>query len=196
MSTAIQPVISPLLAQVGARPAGPHRASCPDCGGRRTVNVDEAKGVFYCHRAGCGFHGNIGTLRKRLGIGREWLPRAEYIRQQKTRERVHTAAERLAARVHDRRKELLCALHELNHLEALAHKAGPGHPATWGALRLVYGQRPKILVGLAILEDARAADVVRFLSADFQARQQAVDSVLCAGGLSDPSGKFIDVQIG
>jgi hypothetical protein len=196
MASAIQPVIWTLLAQVGSCPPGPHRASCPDCGGRRTVNVDEAKGVFYCHRAGCGFQGGIGTLRKRLGIGRELLPRAEYVRQQQTPERVHSAAEQLAASVHDRRKELLYALHELNRLEALAHKAGPGHPATWGALTLVYGQRPEILVELVILEDARAADLVRFLRADSQARQQAVDSVLCAGGLSDPSGKFIDVQIG
>jgi len=160
------------------------------------VTVDQVKEVFCCHHAGCGFHGGIGTLRKRLGIAREWLPRAEYIRQQQTRDRVHAAAEQLAAWVHDRRKELLRALHELNRLEALAHKAGRRHPATWGALTLVYGQRPEILVELAILENASAVDLVQFMTSDSEARRRAIDSVLRSGGLFDSSGKFVDVQIG
>jgi hypothetical protein len=75
--------------------------------------------------------------------------------------------------------ELLEHLEWLAELERTAHEAGPGHPATWDALALVYRERPSVLAALAILENCSAPDLVKFLTADSETRQQAIDRVLC-----------------
>jgi hypothetical protein len=162
-----------LLEQAGARPRG-GRYDCPDCGGRRTVAADESKGLFNCHHAGCGFKGGIGTLRKRCGLRREWLPAAEY-RKRKTAVR---AAPDLYECVRLRRFELLDQLHGWNELENKARNAGPDHQATWGALALVFKQRPLIVAELAVLEDSPAPEVARFIMASNEARQKAIERVL------------------
>jgi len=191
MDAAVRHDIGTLLAEAGARPAGPRRYDCPECGSRRTVSVDEGRGLFHCHHAGCGFSGGVGTLRKRLGLRREWLPRAEYVRQRKERERVHDAAQRLARAVHARRVELLDSLSHVNRLEALIHDAGPSE-ASWEVLALVYAERSGIVAELAVLESASAADLVRFFTADAETRQHAIERVIERGGLYDFDGKWVE----
>ena len=191
--TAAQPGIAELLAMTGARPAGVRRFDCPQCGGRRTIAVDEGRGLFCCHHAGCTFAGNAGTLRRRLGMQRGWLPRAEYLRQKREQERTHTAAERLAAAVHVRRMNLVKALADLAEIERLAHRVGADTDAVWEALEAVYRERPTILTELAILESSSIAAVIQVLSCEPDARQDALDSVLCAGGLYEPAGKFVEL---
>jgi hypothetical protein len=182
LSTALQSDIEELLAQL-TRIRSHNRADCPDCKRFRAVSFDEAKRVYHCHGAGCAFSGGIATLRQRLGIRREWLPRSGYLRQQQERERAQVAAERLAAAVNRHRMELLTILRELNRREALARDAVPDHPAAWGALALVYRERPNVLAELAILENYRALELVRFFVANNGARQEAIARVIAAGGL-------------
>ena len=177
MTTAAQCEIGSLLEMAGARPAGPRRYHCPDCGGRRTVAADESKGVFNCHHAGCGFRGGIGTLRKRLGLRRERLPPAEYRELCQRRDRAHEAGQRLYAAVHSRRMELLECLELLADLERTARDAGPAE-AAWDALAVVYRERPCVLAELASLENVPVADLVKFLTADAEARRRAIDRVL------------------
>ena len=86
-----------LLELNGAKLRGRNRADCPDCGGCRTVAYEELKGVFYCHHAGCTFRGGKGTLRRRLGLHREWLPREEFLQRERDRTRASTIAGKLYA---------------------------------------------------------------------------------------------------
>jgi hypothetical protein len=153
--------IRDLLWQTGARPSGRHRFDCPDCGGKSTVAVDETKGVFFCHHANCEFNGGIGTLKKRLGISRQWLPKEEYLRQKRVREYRRLQAETLYETVRSRRLSLLDELNAYNRLEWQAHDAGPGHPATWDALALVYRQQPRIEQELDFLESASAQELIQ-----------------------------------
>lgn len=192
-ATAAQPSITELLEMEGARPAGARRFNCPDCGGRRTVAVDDGRGLFHCHHAGCDFRGGIGTLRKRLGLRREWLPRVEYFRQQRERERAHEAVRRLVAAVHARCMELLGSLHGLNRLEALAHDAGASE-ARWEILGHVYCKRSRLLAKLTILENCGAVDLIRFLSAETELRERVIDGVLMRGGLYDAQGRFVEIE--
>jgi hypothetical protein len=136
--------------------------------------------MFYCHHSGCAFRGNVRTLRERLGLGRQWLPRAELIRRQ----RAHDAARRLAAAVHTLRMELLSTFRELGRLEIKAHEAGPDHPATWGALALACRQQSKVLEELEILENGGAAEVLRLVLAGrpVQAPLAPVAPVISPGG--------------
>jgi ribosomal protein L37AE/L43A len=150
LSTAVQYDLVALLEASGARSRGPRRYDCPECGSRRTVAVDEGRGLFHCHHAGCSFSGSIGTLRKRLGLGRGWLSRREYIRLRREREQVSEAAVRLYAAVKARWGELIDRLHGLNRLGVQAHDAGATE-ATIGALAVVYAERPRILAELLIL---------------------------------------------
>lgn len=159
----LQPGISELLERCGARPRG-KRFDCPECGARQIVAVNEAKQVFFCHHAGCDFRGGIGTLRKRLGIRHEWLPRDEYRRQRKERGQAHEAAARLCYAVHQRRMKLLDSLHDLNRLEALAHDQGPDSERAWQGLALIYTARPKIGRELDRLESGSLADLMKYFS--------------------------------
>src|SRR5579862_5058818 len=67
MERATQVGTGELLQALGSRPRGRKR-DCPWCGGRGTVSVNEAKGLFCCHHAGCDFHGGIGSLRRLLNL--------------------------------------------------------------------------------------------------------------------------------
>ncbi len=192
MATVVQPALVELLKMSGARTRG-RRADCPDCGSKRTVSVDESKDVFFCHHAGCGFHGGIATLRRRLGIERQWLPRGEYIRLQRGRERADRLALDLYERVKARRFKLLDELHSLNRLELLAHDAGPNNPESWGALARVYAERPGLLAELLILENSTAAALIRFLSADSEVRERAIAGVIESGGLWQCPGRFVEL---
>ena len=185
MSGASQPSIAALLAQAGARLRGRDRADCPDCKRSRAVSFDEAKRVYHCHVAGCTFSGGIVTLRKRLGMPRQWLPYQEYIRQQRERELAQVAKERLAATVHRRCFELRDEVHGLNELQLKAHRAGADHPATWNALALVYSRQPRVLAELQIMENPSVTDLVQFLTADAGTREAAVSRVI---GLHDAVG--------
>jgi hypothetical protein len=127
------------------------------------------------------FKGGIFTLRKRLGLRREWLPRSQYLLRQRQRDRAGEAARALYRLVQKRRLELLENLRGLGSLELKAHKASAGHPATWGALALVYRERPATLAELVILENCWAPDLVRFFAVDDKTRQEAIGRVLAAG---------------
>lgn len=164
MGTLVQGDIGALLEQAGARPPRHGRGKwlCPECG-RPDLSVNLEKQVFHCFHAGCSFAGGIGTLRQRLGIEREWLPKAEYIRQCRQRESIHDAALRLYQAVKARRFELLNEFHTLNRIEAGAHKAGPTQ-AAWGALALIYQQRPPVEQQLDRLESGSAGIVLECLS--------------------------------
>jgi hypothetical protein len=81
----------------------------------------------------------------------------------------------------------------LGRLELLAHDAGVNHPATWGALALVYAARPVILAKLVVLEFASVADLVRFLAADNEARAVALERVIIQGGIYATGGQFVDL---
>jgi len=161
LTTAAQGELCSWLEMAGARPAGHRRYSCPACGGLRTVAVNGERGVFYCHHSGCAFRGSIRTLRERLGLGRQWLPRAELIRRQ----RAHDAARRLAAGVHTLRMELLSTLRELGQLEIRAHSVGLAHRGTWDALAFFCRQQADVLEELEILESGGAGEVLRLVLA-------------------------------
>jgi hypothetical protein len=178
MGTAIEPGFLELLEQVGAVPPrhGRGKWRCPECG-RPDLSVNLEKQVFHCFHAGCSFSGGMGTLRQRLGIERQRLPKAEYIRQCRECERVHDAALRLYAAAKLRRFELYDQLRVLGRIEVGAHDCGPTE-AAWSALALVYSEPPRILAELAILENANAAGLARFLTADDAAHGRRLRSPL------------------
>jgi hypothetical protein len=89
---------------------------------------------------------------------------------------------------------LLSTLHELGRLETMVHNAGADHPATWGALALVYRDRPPILAELTILENCMAADLVRFFAASEAERSGQIGHVLLIGGVTNWEGKFVRVE--
>lgn len=186
--------IAELLTRAGARIRGRGRADCPRCKRWRTVSFDESKGVYHCHGAACDFSGGAGTLARELGLARR-LTRAEYRELCENRDLAESAARGLYRRVQTRRFELSEHLRGLDALESKAHQAGPDHPATWGALALVYQQRPGLLAELAILENAGPADLVRFASAEPELRERVIDGVLTRGGLGDPQGRFVELAI-
>lgn len=194
MSAAIELEITELLEQAGAVPPrhGRGKWTCPECK-CPALGVNKDRGLYHCFHAGCAFHGGIGTLRKRLGLRREWLPRAEHLRLRREREQANKAAEQLYATIKARRLELLDQIHSLNRIEQGAHRSGADRPETWLALAMVHAERPSMLVELAILENCRVPELVRFLTADTQTRQAAVDRVLGWGGLQDASGKFLEL---
>jgi len=155
MTAAVQYDLPTLLERAGGRPRG-NRHDCPKCGGWRTVaHKDE---VFLCHR--CQWKGNALTLARELGLDRR-LSSAEYRELCRRRELANRAALALYERVKARRFELLDKAHDLSRLEQQAHEAGPDHPATWGALALVYRELPGVLAELATLENSGAAEALR-----------------------------------
>jgi hypothetical protein len=183
--------IASLLELTGARMRGHNRADCPECKRPRAVSFNET--AFCCHGIDCDFRGGGDTLRQRLGLRREWLPKAEYIRWRRERERVHDAAERLCAAVKAQRTELLEALHTLNRIEVGAHRAGPEKASVWDALTIVYRNRPSILAELAFLENANARELVRLLAATPEQREAVTRAILERGGCYDYAGKFAEV---
>jgi hypothetical protein len=167
-----------LLEAAGAHPRG-NRHDCSKCGGFRTVTNTED--CFYCHK--CQWKGNSILLARELGLTTQLTP-AQYRDLQQNRERAQEAARRLYVAVHSRRLELLEELYALNRIEAQAHEAGPDHPATWGALAVVYQRRPTALAELQILENGGTAELFRFVSAspeDLEAAGSLRCDTLCPG---------------
>jgi hypothetical protein len=151
--------------------------------------------VFCCHGIDCNFSGGVGTLRKRLGLRREWLPPEQYRELCRKRARVHEAAKRLADAVRTRRTQLLDLLHDLNRLEALMHDAGP-NKVDWDSLAVVYAGRPLVLAELTALESASATDLARFVLSDDDTQSETVATVLDRGGIYDPHGKWVEMLEG
>ena len=183
--------LTDLLERASARIRG-NRADCPWCGRKRSVSFDESKGVYHCHGAGCDFSGNTVKLAREQGLTTR-LTAAEYHELCQKRELADRAARALYERVKARRFELLDYLHVLGDLEATAHRLGPDNPETWDALSAVYADRPAILAKLTILENAGAADLLRFLAANPETQKRVIDGVRMRGGLTDDSGKFVGV---
>jgi hypothetical protein len=129
--------------------------------------------VFYCHK--CQWKGNSIILAKELGVYRR-LPSAEYRKLSRDRERADCAARALYELIKARRFELLDELDTLHCLESQAHEAGPDHPATWDSLALCYSRWPRVLAELAVLENAGAAELVRFVSAGPEERERAIEA--------------------
>ena len=179
MGALVQTDIGVLLEMAGARIRGRNRADCPDCKRPRAVSFNET--AFCCHGIDCHFHGGPGTLRQRLGIERQWLPKAEYARQCRERKRGSEAARRLHHAAKVRRFALYDELRTLARIEVGAHDCGPTG-AAWSALALVYSERRRILAELAIFENANAAGLARFLTADDAARQAPKESAKAETG--------------
>jgi hypothetical protein len=194
MAASQELALTELLSRAGARIRGRGRADCPRCKRHRTVSFDESKSVYYCHGAACDFSGSYATLARELGLARR-LTAAEYRELRENRERADRGARDLYERVRARRFELLECVRRLGQLELSAHQAGADHPATWGALALVYRERPALLAELAILENSCAADLIRFLSASPKQRAEAIDEVLMRGGLYESHRKFLDLAL-
>ena len=161
--TEAEPGIAELLEMAGARPPkhGRGKWTCPECH-CDTLSVNRENQVFKCHHAGCDFHGGIGTLRKRLGIEREWLPRDEYLRQMRERERAEEAARRLYAAAHKRQLELREEFRNLALMELSAHECGPIEEA-WDVLAEVCAERPRIEQKLDMLESRSTSQVFNAL---------------------------------
>ncbi len=179
--------IGELLEQAGAHPRG-NRYDCPECGGVRTIT--HADDVFYCHK--CQWKGNSITLAKELGVYERLSPE-EYREIRRSQEEAREAAEQLFERVKARRFELYDNLQTLARVEIGAHKAGPDQPETWGALAVVYQQRPVVVAELAFLENGHARPVSDFLEGTAEQRRAVCDGVLECGGLVDHSGRFVEV---
>jgi len=182
MRLGVEHSMAELLEMNGAPIRGRNRADCPECTRLRSVSFNET--AFCCHGIDCEFHGGIGTLRKRLGIAREWLPKPEYIRRCRQRDQAHEAAERLCHLAKTRRFELYDELRTLNRIGAGAHHAGPTE-APWGALERVYAERPRLLAELTILENCSATELVHFLISDETTRQVAISRVIGWGGVPE-----------
>ncbi len=183
-----------LLERAGARPPRRERGrwTCPECW-RPDLSVNLDRCVFQCFHAGCPFSGGVTTLRKRLGIASEWLPRNEYIRLRRRRELAKHAALRLDYAVTTRRFALLDSLQSFNRVEQGAQRAGPDRSEVWDALAVVYHSRLTIAAELAVLENATTADLVGFLTTDPQIRDGVLARVIERGGFFDWSDSFVEV---
>ncbi len=190
-ATAERLALTELLTRAGARIRG-RRADCPKCKRQRTVSFDESRGVYHCHGAGCDFSGGSVKLARELGLAQH-LTAAEYRELFQRHELASRAARVLYERVKARRFERLDELHGLDRLESQAHEAGLDHPATWGALEMVYRNRPGIRAELAFLENSPASKLLQFLNATPEQRQAVGEAILLQGGLCDYTGKFIEV---
>jgi len=192
MSTAAaQHGLIDLLQRAGARIRG-NRADCPRCKRQRAVSLDESRGIYHCHGAACDFSGGTVKLAREQGLAAR-LTGAEYRELLQQRGRADRAARSLYERVRVRRFELLGYLRALGDLDSTAHRLGPDNPETWNALSAVYAERPAVLAELTILENADAADLLRFLSAEPEVREQVIDGVLMRVGLTDTYGRFVEV---
>jgi hypothetical protein len=186
--------LASLLERAGAQPPryGRGKWHCPKHPGSPSLSVDESKGLFNCHHAGCDFRGSTVTLSCELGLARR-LTTAEYREVRQERERADRSARALYERVKARRFELSGFLHTLNDMEATAHTFGPDNPAAWDALGAVYCERPAVLAELAILENCTAEDLIRFLSDRQDARERLIEGVLVRGELWNSQEKFAEV---
>ncbi|HXH51353.1 MAG TPA: hypothetical protein VNM47_18600 [Terriglobia bacterium] len=176
-----------LLQMAGAKPRG-NRHDCPKCGTRRTVT--NTADCFFCHH--CQWKGNGVTLAKELGVYRR-LPGAEYRELSRRRERARIAAERLHGAIQAQRNGLLDRLRDLNQLEIACHRTGPTE-AGWEGVQMVDSRRPGILAELTVLENATAADLIKFFLASSKARRETIERVLASRGFSPRVGEFIEVQ--
>ena len=188
MNQSIQLDIMGLLEMAGCRIRGRNRADCSKC--KRFRAISFASETFFCH--GCGWKGNVITLAKAQGIHQR-LSRAEYRQLCEKRERAHDAALRLDYACAVRRLYLCELLRTMSQSEVAAHRAGPDCLEGWASMALVYGDRPGVLAELTIVENAAAADRVKFLLANEQTRQGVVSRVLEHGGFFPDAEKFIEV---
>lgn len=166
-----------LLARAGATIRGQTRADCPKCKHYRSLSFDKSKAVYHCHGAGCDFSGGRFKLARELGLVARLSP-TRYREFRQHHERAERTARQLFGRIQARRFVLLEDLRSSNRLEQRAHEAGTDHPATWPALALVYAEQPRIEAELAILENASARDLVRFIGSDEQTRADIVRTVI------------------
>jgi len=183
--------LTDLLTRAGAHIRG-RRANCPKCKRQRTVSIDETRGLYHCHGAGCDFSGGAAKLARELGLARQ-LTGAEYREFRENQERADRAARALYEQVRARRFRVSEWVRTSGWLEVWAHERGPGNSAAWDVLEMVYRDRPALLAELAILENCGAADLLRFLSADNETRERVIKVVIERGGLYDRAGRFVDL---
>lgn len=185
-----------LLSEAGAiAPRGGRgKWTCPECG-RTALSVDEDKELFHCFYPGCTFKGGMGTLRKRLGLDRQWLPREEFRRQQLQRVRADGAAKRFYPARKAHWSDTIDFLHTLNALEDSAHKLGPDDPRTWDGLCTVYESRPQTLARLLLLEISSIQGLIEYLGLDAKERKTIIARVILNGGICDSEGAFIELII-
>ena len=185
-----------LLREVGAIPPrrGHGKWTCPACG-RQALSVDEQKQLFNCFQAACDFHGGRGALRSRLGLGREWLPREEFLQRQRDRTRASRMAAKLYAAWKEQWSGQIDILRALYDLEDSAHRLGPDNPMAWDALGIVYESRPQAQTELLILEVSPIPKLVKFLSLDPRGRKAVIERVVFNCGIYDGEGRFVELRI-
>lgn len=193
MIAAVQFDLASLLTSEGCRPprSGRGKWDCGRCGGRACLSVDLERGRFHCFHEGCDFSGGAVKLARERGLASP-LSRSERQRLQRDWKRADRAARALYERARARRFELLEELRGLGRVELQAHEAGMDHPATWGALALVYAEWSGLVAELAILENCGAADLFRFLSADNATRGRVIAGVLERGRLYNSGATFVE----
>jgi hypothetical protein len=146
-----------------------------------------------CHGIECGFRGGIDTLRKRLGIKREWVPRVRYLRQRQDRERAERLARQFLSACQAERLKVYGKIDELNCFERAARELGPDCPGVWDALEIVCVERPRLMAAAILLAEAPISERRRWLEADVNERERIIDQILTAGGLYADAGRFVEV---
>jgi hypothetical protein len=196
VNTSAQYDLARLLEQAGARPPryGRGKWACPKHRGSPSLSVDLEQGLFNCHHARCNFKGNSSGLARELGFVRR-MSRAEYRRARENVEQADRASRTLFEHLQERRFDLLERLRAFGRSEIDAHRAGADHPTTWDGLARVYSERPRILTELTALENCRAADLVRLLTAGPEQRARMMDAVLIAGGVFDSRAQFVEILL-
>lgn len=187
-----------LLTQAGAkRPQYGKKWSCPACGGKGCLSVDEPRGLFHCWHPGCDFKGNTATLARRLGMVPKLSPE-ECRRRQEQERRLGERVARILAAKHKRRSEVIDRLTHFYRVEYSCHVAGPSNPYTRDALAAIYAERLRLEAERLILDDARGPDLERFLGLSKQSVngdiEAAIDNVIIHGGLTDRNGQFVPLE--
>ena len=190
----IQFDVPELLRRAGATLRGRNRADCPRCGKRRTVSY--VTDVFHCHHTECNFRGNTITLARELGLLKR-LPAKEAQELKAERERARTAAQWAIGRVKQRRLKV-CQIHQ----DLLDIKYGAmdrlennrQDEIGWACLAYAYKEIPVIRAELTLLEEAPPLERLMFLDSSDTQRDRKIDSVVLAGGVTTPDGKFVEVQ--
>ena len=184
-----------LLQHAGAKPARyGKRWDCPTCGKPGHVSVNLPKGVFHCWHARCDFRGSTFTLARSLGFASPTAEQArEYVRR---RELAQEAAARSSAKRRERRWQLYDTHQSLLSIQAGASKRlrrEPQNEVAWSALAFTYRELPLVQAELLILEHASFPDRRRFARESEKTRRAVIDRVISAGGLTDPSGRFVEL---
>jgi hypothetical protein len=137
-------------------------------------------------------------LAKEQGLLPEQSPEQarEYGRQ---RELSQQAAALSCAARNARRSQLYDSHQSLLSIQAGASKRlseWPEDETAWSALAHVEQELPRVRAELLLLEDASFSERRAFMRASDGERNAAIDRILASGGLTNPSGQFVELVYG